>query len=364
VTDIAYVHDCPADAPRFPGTGDEPGIDRSRQAVLLMAYGSVESLDQVPAYYTHIRHGRPPTPELLEELMDRYRAIGGASPLSGHTERQRAAVEAALHRRDVQVPVYVAMKHIDPFIEDVVARMVGDGVTHIVALALAPHFSTMSVCAYCRAVAEARDRVEAAGGGRVTFEIVRDWHAEPRFIRALAIATREALDVLWASGSGDRPSVDWALGRPTDAHTVFTAHSLPLKIQDVGDPYRELLFETAGLVAESAGLPARSVAPGAWSFAFQSAGRTADPWLGPDLTDHLRELSAAGVTQVVVCPVGFVSDHLEVLYDIDIEARQVADELGMQLERARSMNDDPTFIAAIADVLQRRLAIAPAPASA
>ncbi len=330
-----YPHDCPADAPRYPDAGPGHPIDRSREAVLLMAYGSIESLDQVPAYYTHIRGGRPPSPELLEELTDRYRAIGGTSPLSGHTERQRAAVQAELVRRGVEVPVFAAMKHIEPFIGEVVGRLADGGTTHIVAMALAPHFSTMSACAYCHAVGEGRDGAREAGG-EITFEMVRDWHAEPAFIEALARATREALD---AFAAGERP------------HVVFTAHSLPRKILERGDPYPDLLLDTARLVAERLGLP-----EGGWTFAFQSAGRTADPWLGPDLTDHLVELSRKGVDGVVVCPVGFVADHLEVLYDIDIEAQKLASDLGMRLVRARSMNDDPTFVTAIADVLERRLA--------
>ena len=192
-----------------------------------MAYGSVDSLDQVPAYYTHIRRGNPPPPELLEELLDRYRAIGGSSPLSGHTERQRAAVQAELARRGVDVPVHVGMKHIAPFIGDVVRRIAADGTTHLVAMALAPHFSTMSICAYCHAVDEGR----SGPGPALTFEIVRSWHAEPGFLDALASATREALDRL----PGTVP-----------AHVVFTAHSLPAKILERGDPYRDLLLTTAG----------------------------------------------------------------------------------------------------------------------
>ncbi|HEX8938875.1 MAG TPA: ferrochelatase [Candidatus Limnocylindrales bacterium] len=356
-----YPHDCPADAPRYAVEAGAAAaiparpIDRSRQAVLLMAYGSIASLDQVPAYYTHIRGGRAPSAELLEELTERYRAIGGTSPLSDHTEHQRAAVAAELHRRGLDVPVLVGMKHIEPFIGDVVERLAADGTTHVVAMALAPHFSTMSACAYCHAVAEGRDAAAAAGPAGLTFEMVRDWHAEPRFIRALAAATYEALDALWAAGSSARSNVTWALGSRLDTHVVFTAHSLPARILERHDPYPELLRETADLVASALGLHA-------WSFAFQSAGRTADPWLGPDLTDHLRVLAAQGVREAVVCPVGFVADHLEVLYDIDIEAQAVAAELGLTLERARSMNDDPVFVAGIADVLERRLAPAPAPA--
>jgi ferrochelatase len=335
MTDFAFAHDCPADAPdAATGIADRDGLDRSRPAVLLMAYGSIDSLDQVERYYTHIRRGSPPPPELLEELLDRYRAIGGSSPLSGHTERQRAAVESELARRGHEVPVYAAMKHIEPFIGDVVRRIAADGVTHIVAMALAPHFSTMSICAYCRAVDEARRDADRP----VTYEMVRSWHDEPRFIEALALATAEALERLGTNATAE-------------AHVVFTAHSLPTKILDRGDPYPDALLTTARLVAERLRVP-----EGSWSFAFQSAGRTADPWLGPDLGDHLAEITSAGATQVVVCPVGFVSDHLEVLYDIDIEAQETARTLGIRLERARSMNDDPTFVAGVADVIERALA--------
>ena len=334
-----FAHDCPADLPD-PSTGlAAGGLDASRRAVLLMAYGSVGSLDQVLTYYTHIRRGSPPPPELLEELLGRYRAIGGSSPLSGHTERQRAAVEAELRARGLDVQVYVGMKHIEPFIGDVVRQMAADGVTHVVAMALAPHFSTMSICSYCHSVDEGR---AAVGAERLTYHIVRDWHAEPRFLDALAVATREAVDRLPGRARG---------------HVVFTAHSLPERILERGDPYRDLLLDTAALVAKRVGLEDdRS------SFAFQSAGRTADPWLGPDLGEHLRGLAARGVSEVAVCPVGFVSDHLEVLFDIDIEAQGIAGELGVRLERARSMNDDPTFIRGVADVLERALAREAVPA--
>ncbi len=331
MTAFTFAHDCPADAPD-PSTGsaDRARFDFTKPAVLLMAYGSVESLDQVEAYYTHIRHGSPPPTELLEELLARYRAIGGSSPLPGHTERQRAGVEAELSRRGLGVPVYAAMKHIDPFIGDVVARMAEEGITHIVAMALAPHFSTMSICSYCQAVDEAR-----RGPGRPTYEMVRSWHDEPRLIDALATATREALGRLPAE---------------VPAHVVFTAHSLPTRILERGDPYPDLLLTTGRSVAERLGMD-----EGRWSFAFQSAGRTQEPWLGPDLGEHLGSLASGGTLHVVVCPVGFVSDHLEVLYDVDIEARGRAAELGITLERARAMNDDATFIAGVVDVLERSL---------
>lgn len=329
--DGASRHDCPSDIPPHAAAGSGNAIDRSRQAVLLMTYGTAASLDGVEAYYTHIRGGRRPAPELLEDLLRRYLAIGGTSPLPCHTERQRAALEEELARRGVAVPVHAAMKHVEPFIEGAVRALAQGGVTHVVALPLAPHFSTLNTCAYCRAVDAGR-----AAPARLTYEIVAGWHAEPRLIAALAAATAAALA---RCPDGAR------------AHVVFTAHSLPARIRDAGDPYPELLLESARRVAIALGL-----ADDRWSFAFQSAGRTPEPWLGPDVRARLAALAAAGATAVVVSPVGFVADHLELLYDIDIEARACALSLGLRLERARALNDDPVFIAAIADVLERRLA--------
>ena len=332
MTGSLFPHDCPADAPdAATGAADRESFDLSRTAVLLMAYGSVDSLDQVEAYYTHIRRGSPPPPELLEELTARYRAIGGSSPLSAITERQRSAVEAELARRGLVVPVRAAMKHIAPLIGDVVRDMATTtGVTHLVAMALAPHFSTMSICSYCRAVDEGR----RAAVRPLTYEMVRSWHDETRFIGALAAAAEDALA---------------RLPRSARAHVVFTAHSLPERILARSDPYPDLLLATSRLVAGLLGMD------DAWSFAFQSAGRTPEPWLGPDLLEHLASLAERGVREVVVCPVGFVSDHLEVLYDIDVEAQAKAHELGIRLERARSMNDDPGFVAGIVDLLERSL---------
>jgi protoporphyrin/coproporphyrin ferrochelatase len=307
-------------------------IDRRRAAVLLMTYGSVDSLRQVEAYYTRIRRGSPPPPELLAELIERYRAIGGASPLAAHTERQRAALEAELDRRGRPVAVYAGMRYAPPFITEVVTRMASDGITHVVGLPLAPHFSRASTCAYCTALDEARREF-----GGLSYEMVRAWHAEPR----LVLAWTEALTA--------------ALGRfgdgPESVAIVFTAHSLPLRAGGRGDPYPALVRETAQLLAAAIGAPAER-----WSVAFQSAGRSDEPWLGPGLRERLVELAAAGAQRVVVAPIGFVADHLEVLYDLDIEAAGWAGELGLTLVRARSPNDAPTFIGALADVVERRLA--------
>ncbi len=293
-------------------------------AVLLMAYGSPDTLDQVEAYYTDIRRGNPPTPELLEELVGRYRAIGGGSPLSRIVEAQRAALEAELAARGQAIRVYAGLRHIEPKIGRIVERMAADGVTRFVAIALAPQKSS-NAASYGRAVESALDGLGEAAPSVVA---VDSWHDQPRFIEALAATTREALA---------------RFPDPARVRVMFTAHSLPARVIAEGDPYPDQLAETAALVATQLGLSE-------YAFAFQSAGRTGEAWLGPDILEEIRRLAATGVTDLLVRPVGFVADHLEVLYDIDIEAQAVARELGVQLERARSMNDDPIFIAGLADV--------------
>jgi ferrochelatase len=296
-------------------------------AVLLMAYGSPDSLDQVEAYYTDIRRGSPPPPHLLEELLDRYRAIGGGSPLSGIVEQQRAALEAELASRGLPVRVYAGMRHIAPRIGDIVTGMAADGVTRLVAIALAPQASS-NAAGYRRAVDAALAAIAAAGAEPPTVDYVTSWHDQPRFIEALAATAREALA---------------RFEDPAGVRFMFTAHSLPARVLADGDPYPAELARTAALVAERLGVAD-------YEFAFQSAGRTDEPWLGPDILVEIRRLAAEGVPGLVIRPVGFVADHLEVLYDIDIEAQGVARQAGIRLERARSMNTDPTFIAGLADI--------------
>jgi protoporphyrin/coproporphyrin ferrochelatase len=296
----------------------------TRDGVLLMAYGSPDRLDQVEAYYTDIRRGSPPPPELLEELIGRYRAIGGGSPLSAIVERQRAALEAELAARGRPMPVFAGMRHIEPRIAAVVGRMAEAGVERFVAIALAPQRSSNGV-GYRRAVEAG---VAAWAGAAPEAIVVDSWHDAPRFIEALAAASAEAF------------------GRfedPKSVTVVFTAHSLPARVIAEGDTYPDEVRRTAALVAERLGVARFEVA-------FQSAGRTGEPWLGPELLATLRRLRAGGASEVLVAPVGFVADHLEVLFDIDIEAQEVAHELGLHLERPRSLNDDATFIAALADV--------------
>jgi ferrochelatase len=305
----------------------------TRDAVLLMAYGSPDRLDQVEAYYTDIRRGSPPAPHLLEELIGRYRAIGGGSPLSRIVGEQRAAVEADLAIRGLAIPVYAAMRHIEPRIGDVVRQMAADGVERLIAIPLAPQRSS-NAGGYRKAVDAGVAQVAEAGATpEVVF--VESWHDQPRFIEALAATTREAL--------GRFPD-------PACVTVMFTAHSLPARVVAEGDPYPDELAATAALVARAVGLAG-------YTFSFQSAGRTGEPWLGPDILAEIRRLAAEGVTELVVRPVGFVADHLEVLYDIDVEAQGVAREAGIRLERARSMNTDPVFIAGLADVAIAALAV-------
>lgn len=289
-----------------------------------MAYGGPDRLDQVEAYYTDIRRGKPPTPELLQELIGRYRAIGGGSPLSRLVEAQRSALEAELAAQGAALRVYAGMRHIEPRIGPVVEEMADDGVERFVAIALAPQQSSNGA-GYRHAVDAA---LAGLGGAAPSLIVVDSWYDQPRFIEALAGTTREALARCYD---------------PAGVRVVFTAHSLPTRVVDSGDPYPGEVAGTAALVAEQLGLAEYDVA-------FQSAGRTDEAWLGPDILAEIRRVAEAGITELVVCPVGFVADHLEVLYDIDIQAQGVAREVGVRLERARSMNADPIFIAGLAEV--------------
>jgi ferrochelatase len=307
----------------------------SDTAVLLMAYGSPDRLDQVEAYYTDIRRGNPPSAAQLEELVGRYEAIGGGSPLSRIVELQRAALEAELDRRGTPMRVYAGMKHIEPRIGEVVARMAEDGVREAVAIALAPQASSMSSATYRRAVEAA---LPGLGDRAPHFVFIDSWHDQPGLIEALAARTAEAIA---------------RFPDPSGVRVLFTAHSLPARIVGSGDPYPVELAHTAALVAGRLGLES-------YDFAYQSAGRTDEAWLGPDLGDEIRRLADEGIRDVVVCAVGFVADHLEVLYDIDIEAQTIAAEVGVRLERAPTMNDDPTFIGGLADLTVASL---PHPAS-
>jgi ferrochelatase len=282
--------------------------------VVVMAYGTPAGPDDVEAYYTHVRRGRPPAAEQLADLRRRYDAIGGISPLLERTRAQVAGIQAALPDG---YRVQLGQKHGAPFIEDAVAVLAGGDVDQIVGLVLAPHYSRLSIGEY-------RDRLEAAANAPV--KMIESWHLEPALIELLAEGWAEARARFEANAA---------------VTTLFTAHSLPSRILDEGDPYPDQLRETAEAVAKREAIDD-------WRTAWQSAGRTPEPWLGPDILEVVSGLDGDGV---IVCPAGFTSDHLEVLYDVDIEARRVAEEHGLQLERTPSLNDDPRLCSALANLV-------------
>ena len=289
----------------------------SGRAVVLMAYGSPDTLADVPAYYADIRGGRPIAPELLDDLVERYRRLGieDANPLNEITERTRAALERAL-----ELPVHTGMRHWQPRIAEAVDQALAGGATTIVGLVLAPHYSRLSIGAY-------RRLFEEAVAGRAELAFVERWGAEPGFVEFLADRVR---------------------GRGT--HVVFTAHSLPARILEENDPYRDELLVTAEAVARAASVDD-------WSFAFQSESPTGEPWLGPDILPHLEQLYAGGVRRVLVCPVGFVADHLEIRWDLDTEAKAKADALGLGFARIEMPNDDPRFVEVLAGIVRRALPV-------
>ena len=283
-------------------------------AVVLMAYGSPERLDDVPAYYADIRGGRPIKPEHLADLVERYRRLGieNESPLNAITEQTRAALEREL----ADVPVFTGMKHWTPRIADAAQRALAGGADTVVGLVLAPHYSELSIAGY-------RDQLDSALAGSAELVFVDSWHDDAGFIDFLA----------------DRV-------RGTEAHVVFTAHSLPQRAAPV---YQEQLLETSQLIADRAGLSD-------WTFSFQSESPTGEPWLGPDILDHLENLHGRGVRSVLVCPVGFVADHLEIRWDLDTEAAEKAKELGVHFARIEMPNAEPRFVAVLAGLVRKVLA--------
>lgn len=308
-------------------------MTKRRIGVLVMSYGTPESLDQVEAYYTHIRRGNPPLPEQLHELTDRYEAIvGGFFPLRENTNNQVKGLENTLRTEhpELEFVCYQGLKHAQPYVEDGVEQMVKDGITEAIGVVLAPHYSTMSVGGY---VKRAKDKADAFG---LKMDFVLDYHLHPKLLQALSTRVDKALEKF---SDVDRGEV----------RVIFTAHSLPEKILEMKDPYPDQLLATSKAIAERVGLTN-------WQFGWQSAGQTAMPWLGPDILDVLRKIQKEeGVKNVLLCPIGFVSDHLEVLYDIDIEAQALAKELGLHLERTESLNTDPLYLETLSDVVYEKL---------
>jgi protoporphyrin/coproporphyrin ferrochelatase len=283
-----------------------------------MAYGSPERLADVPAYYADIRGGRPIPQELMDDLVERYRRLGidDGSPLNAITEETRAALELELG----DVPVFTGMKHWTPRIAEAAGAAIASGADTVVGLVLAPHYSSLSIAGY-------RSQLEDSLAARAELSFIDSWHDEPGFVELLAERVRG-----------------------TEAHVVFTAHSLPARVLESGDPYKDQLLETSQLVAERAGL--RN-----WTFSFQSESQTGEPWLGPDILDHLEELHSRGVQDVLVCPVGFVADHLEIRWDLDNEAAQKAQDLGLAFGRIEMPNADPAFVRTLGGLVRRALAV-------
>ncbi len=310
-------------------------VTRERVAVLLMAYGGPDRLEDLPAFLLDVRHGRPYSPELLADLTERYRAIGGRSPILEHTRAEALGIERALQEHaaedGVDYRVYVAMRHWHPFIREVVPVILRDGVDRLVAVVMAPHYSRMSVGAYLARLDEALREQQAT----VPVHAVESWKDEPDFIAAWVDRITTALRAV--------PETE-----RSRTLLLFTAHSLPTRILDWGDPYREEILASVRLVA--AHFPEYE-----WRFAFQSQGASEEPWLGPTVEETLDELAAAGVARVLLIPIGFVCDHVEVLYDVDIAHKEYALSRGIVLERPAMLNDHPLLCRAIANAVRRTL---------
>ncbi|WP_438349744.1 ferrochelatase [Paenibacillus sp. FA6] len=306
---------------------------KSKVGVLVMSYGTPESLEGIEAYYTHIRRGHPPTPEQLQDLVSRYEAIvGGVFPLRENTNQQVRELQAILNQgidqSEFEYVCYQGLKHAAPLIEDGVEQMAKDGIKRAVGIVLAPHYSVMSVGSYIKRAQEKSTEL----GIEMTF--VESYHVHPQLIQALSERVSAKLDQFEEAGANRK-----------DVMVLFSAHSLPKRILEMGDPYPEQLLETSRAIVEQTGVTQ-------WQFSWQSAGRTAEPWLGPDVLDTLQELSKEQVKNVLVAPVGFVSDHLEVLYDLDIEAQAISKELDIRLMRTDSLNSDPLYMETLRDAVR------------
>lgn len=290
-----------------------------RTAVLLLAHGTPDSVSEIPEYMRNVTGGRPIPDSVIDEVKHRYGLIG-RSPLTGITLRQGELLADTL-----KAPVYVGMRNWKPYIADTMKQMCADGVERVAAICLAPQNSRTSVGLYRNAAYK-----EADG---MAVEFIDSWHDHPLLIEAFAERLQAALD---------------RFGH--DSAVLFTAHSVPVRTIEAGDPYDQQARETAALVAQDAGL-----ADSQWAFAFQSQGMSGGPWIGPTVEDTLQELKAIGHSRILMQPIGFVCDHVEVLYDIDIGFREYGSKIGLEVVRAESLNDSPTFIAALADLARRRI---------
>jgi ferrochelatase len=292
-----------------------------------MAYGTPGSEEDMEPYLTDIRRGRKPTQEAVENLKERYRKIGGRSPLLEITNAQASALEKSLRNQGLDARAYVGMKHWHPYIREVFPQIVSDGFQRMIALVLAPHYSQISIGGYKQALDHS-----LGSGAKVEVAFIESWHDNVLFHRAVAEKIEEGLE---------------HFSEPRKVEVLFTAHSLPERILEQKDPYPTQLLESCEAVAQHAKL-------GRWSFAYQSAGETGEKWLGPDILEALQIISLHPGSSVLVVPIGFVADHLEILYDIDVEAQELARTHGLNLRRVESLNASSAFISALVDVVSKR----------
>lgn len=318
-----------------------------KYAVFLLAYGAPTSLDEVEGFVMDIRGGRPTPPELIEEIRERYALIGGRSPLLELTSDQAEALETLLNTPDEDEPqpdnpaqfkVYLGMRHWFPYIHDTMSELVQDGLKDVVALCMTPYFSEMTVGAYVRKFQEA----QAAHHADLNVSYVKNWHTHPLYIEAITEKVRAAL-------------ARFPEEARNQVQIVFTAHSLPAAVIERGDPYDQHLKETSRLIIERLEMGAAQTPPLSerWQFCYQSAGAKQVVWLGPDLNDVLVSLAEAGHKHILVAPIGFLTDHVEILYDLDIECANLALEIGVDLKRTDSLNSSPLLISALADVVKQ-----------
>lgn len=298
--------------------------------VLVMAYGTPQRMEDVRPYLTHIRHGHEPSDEAVEDLKRRYELIGGPSPLYRITVDQMQALETRLNLCDGPYRAYLGMKHWHPFIRDAVKQMAEDGIEEAVAIALAPHYSTMSIAQYLDFIRQALDELDS----KLRVHCIKCYHDEPLLIDAMEEKLRATLSRIPEEERDTTP-------------TIFTAHSLPEKILRQNDPYQEQLFETCRLLAEKIGDGLN------WRFAFTSQGDTTDRWLGPTLAEALDEVAAEGHRSVLAASVGFVSEHLETLHDLDFQGAEGAKERGLNFYRAPALNSSPKFIQGLAELVRK-----------
>lgn len=299
----------------------------AKPAVFLLAYGGPESLNDIPAYLLDIRGGRHTPQELIDEISERYHLIGGRSPLLTITRN----VASKLQDR-IGLPVYVGMRHWHPFIGDVVKEMAADGVEEFTAICMAPHYSMLSIAKYRQILEQAIESIEDHAGHKFSYQFIESWFDQPAYLDGIANNVRKTLD-------------RWPDDEKNQVMVVFTAHSLPESILERGDPYDAQLRETAELLAHQLKLPTDK-----WTFSYQSAAMTSIPWLGPQIEDLVVNLAEQGEKNLLIAPIGFIADHVEILYDIDIGVQEIARPLGIRLERTPMLNDDDKLIEALASL--------------